>query len=46
MKSVRMLKWNLRNSVTSLVVFYGVLCGASVGFGYNTALTIVPFWFP
>ncbi|MGI6201557.1 MAG: hypothetical protein ACOYJA_12385 [Christensenellales bacterium] len=25
MKSVRMLKWNLRNSVTSLVVFYGVL---------------------
>lgn len=25
MKSIRMLKWNLRNSVTSLLVFYGVL---------------------
>ena len=33
-------------SLARLVVFYGVLCGASVGFGYNTALTIVPFWFP
>lgn len=37
---------NPGGSYTRLILFYGVFCGAAVGFGYNTSLSVVPFWFP
>lgn len=37
---------NPDGSYIRLIIFYGVFCGAAVGFGYNTSLSVVPFWFP